>query len=239
MTKYQTFTRIDEGAVATVIFDFPPINLMGKAFAADLWQLVTELDQDANTRVVIFRSANPDFFLAHFDVSPAAMAGAPTPLCGPYMLSVLYTRVSQLRQVTIGEVRGRVRGSGNEFLLALDMRFASIERAILGQPEILVGLHPGAGGTARLAQMVGRGRALEICLTGADYGAIEAERYGWVNRAMPDSEIMSHVGNLARRIAGVPPAAVASIKSVVNAPGEFELHLARLLAEYRAPADGS
>jgi enoyl-CoA hydratase/carnithine racemase len=215
MKKYQTFTREDADQIATVTLDCPPINLMGKPFVADLWELVTELDRDPHTRVLIFRSANPDFFLAHYDISPAAMVGPPTPLFGPHMLSTLYTRISQLKQVTIGEVRGRVRGSGNEFLLALDMRFASLERAVLGQPEILVGLHPGAGGTARLAQMAGRGRALEICLTGDDYSAEMAERYGWINRAIPDSEISSYVDNLARRIACLPPRAVASIKSIV------------------------
>ncbi|MBD9512427.1 enoyl-CoA hydratase/isomerase family protein [Pseudomonas sp. PDM22] len=217
MSNYRTFTREDRDGVAVVSFCHPPINLVDRAMVIDLLHLADELERDSDTRVVLLRSANPDFFLAHYDLGsqldvppmklPAGMASP---------LSALFSRFSRLPQVTIGELRGRARGAGSEFLLALDMRFASRERALLGQPEVAVGLLPGAGGTVRLAQMLGRGRALEVCLGGEDFDADTAERYGWINRALADAELERFCEALARRIAAFPAAGIAHVKALVE-----------------------
>ncbi|WP_315807678.1 enoyl-CoA hydratase/isomerase family protein [Pseudomonas sp. C9-3] len=217
MSDYRTFIREDRDGVAVVSFRHPPINLIDRAMVIDLLHLADELERNADIRVVLFRSSNPDFFLAHYDLGsqldtppmklPAGMASP---------LSALFSRFSRLPQVTIGELRGRARGAGSEFLLALDMRFASRERALLGQPEVAVGLLPGAGGTVRLAQMLGRGRALEVCLGGEDFDADTAERYGWINRALADAELEGFCEALARRIAAFPAAGIAHVKAVVD-----------------------
>jgi enoyl-CoA hydratase/carnithine racemase len=125
-------------------------------------------------------------------------------------------RLAALPQVTIGEIRGRVRGGGSEFCLALDLRFASRQKAFFGQPEVGVGLHPGAGGTQRLPALLGRARALEVMLSGEDYSATIAEQYGWVNRALPDDELTAFVDALADRIAGFPSVGLRNVKAFVN-----------------------
>ncbi|QJP10248.1 enoyl-CoA hydratase/isomerase family protein [Pseudomonas multiresinivorans] len=217
MSDYRTFTREDRNGVAVVSFRHPPINLIDRAMVIDLLHLADELERDADIRVVLFRSSNPDFFLAHYDLGSqldAPPMKLPAGMASP--LSALFSRFSRLPQVTIGELRGRARGAGSEFLLALDMRFASRERALLGQPEVAVGLLPGAGGTVRLAQMLGRGRALEVCLGGEDFDADTAERYGWINRALADSELEGFCEALARRIAAFPAAGIAHVKAVVD-----------------------
>lgn len=217
MSDYRTFTREDRDGVAVVSFSHPPINLVDRAMVIDLLHLADELERDSDTRVVLLRSANPDFFLAHYDLGSqldAPPMKLPAGMASP--LSALFSRFSRLPQVTIGELRGRARGAGSEFLLALDMRFASRERALLGQPEVAVGLLPGAGGTVRLAQLLGRGRTLEVCLGGEDFDADTAERYGWINRALPDAELEGFCEALARRIAAFPAAGIAHVKAVVE-----------------------
>src|SRR5690606_18498486 len=156
-------------------------------------------------------------FLAHYDLGsqldapPIALPPGTTSL-----LTALFTRVSRLPQATTGELSGRARGAGSEFLLALDMRFAARETAVLGQPEIGVGLLPGAGGTVRLTQLLGRGRALEVCLGGEDFDAATAERYGWINRALPGEQLSNFCAALARRIAGFPANGIGNVKAVVE-----------------------
>lgn len=217
MSTYQTLTRHDHDGVARITFDHPPINLVDREVVIDLLNLAKALEADSQTRVVIFRSANPEFFLAHYDLgSQLGKPAPPLPEGQASLLSALFSRYSRLPQVTIGELRGRARGAGSEFLLALDMRFASRERAVLGQPEVAVGLLPGAGGTVRLTQLLGRARALEVCLGGADFDADTAERYGWINRAVADAELEAFIAAQARRIAGFPAAGIAHIKALVD-----------------------
>src|SRR5262249_35234968 len=115
------------------------------------------------------------------------------------------------------QIEGRVRGAGSEFVLACDMRFAARESAIFGQPEVGFGLLPGAGGVQHLARLMGRGRALEAILGADDYDAQLAERYGWINRALPASELGAFVRSLAHGIAKFPAAALVAAKERVNA----------------------
>lgn len=212
-----TLCRTDQDGVAFIEINNPPTNLVDRKLIVDLMALVESLSKDDKTLVVVFRSALADFFVNHFDMAGQVNRSTEsTPRTGLSPLAQLYIQISQLPQVTIGEIRGRVRGAGGEFALALDMRFASAERAVFGQPEVGSGLLPGAGGTQWLPALLGRARALEVILSSNDYNAALAERYGWINRALPDLELSSFVDSLARRIAGFPAAGIRNAKEMVN-----------------------
>ena len=200
-------------------FDHPPINLIDPDTIEELQALVGALETDAEVRVIVFRSTDPDFFLAHWDVladkaRTAAMKPGPT---GMHPWLDFLARLSRAPVVSIAEIRGIARGAGSEFVLACDMRFASLEKAILGQFEVGVGAVPGGNPMARLAGLVGRGRTLEIILAADDWPADLAERYGYVNRALPDRDLASFVGGLAQRIAGFEKHALVRAKAHVDA----------------------
>jgi enoyl-CoA hydratase/carnithine racemase len=210
--------RSDEDVLGVVI-DAPPMNLIGPELVRDLVTLVGELESDEGIRVVVLESADPEYFVPHVDLTKvaeytaeAARAGGPEDAS----LGMLWHKLSELPVVTIAKLRGRSRGAGSELALACDMRFAARENAILGQPEVGFGTSPGAGGVQHLGRLLGRGRAMEVILGAADFGADEAERYGWVNRALPDAERDAFVAGLARRIASFPAEAVRSTKRVLN-----------------------
>jgi enoyl-CoA hydratase/carnithine racemase len=211
-------TPSDEG-VLTVEIDAPPMNLIGPELVRDLVTLLSGLESDRDTRVMVLQSADPDYFVPHVDLTKvaeytaeAARAGGPDDAS----LGMLWHKLSELPVVTIAKLRGRARGAGSELALACDMRFAARENAILGQIEVGVGAAPGAGGVQHLARLLGRGRAMEAILGAADFSADEAERYGWVNRALPDADLDAFVASLARRIASFPAEAVLSTKQVLN-----------------------
>ena len=128
----------------------------------------------------------------------------------------LTTRLTQAPAVSIASVRGRVRGAGSEFALACDLRFASLEKAVFGQPEVPAGVLPGGGAIERLPLLTGRARALEILLGGNDFDAATAERYGWINRALPDADLDSFVDAFARRVASFDRQAMADTKRLIN-----------------------
>lgn len=200
-----------------VIFDYPPFNVADGTMFQALQDLLVRMDVDPDLRVLVFESANPDFYLSHFDLT--GKLGNVMTAVGPSGLPVLadtFVRITRSPVVTIAKIRGCVRGACSEFVLACDMRFASRENTRLGQPEVGVGLHPGGGGTERLPHLVGRGRALEIILGANDFDGETAERYGYINRALPDSELDGFVDTLARRIASFDRRAVAAAKSLVN-----------------------
>jgi enoyl-CoA hydratase/carnithine racemase len=208
----------DEG-VLSVVIDAPPLNLIGPDLVHDLVTLLSELEADTNTRVMVLESADPEYFVAHVDLTKvaeytaeAAKAGGPQDAS----LGMLWHKLSELPVVTIAKLRGRARGAGSELALACDMRFAARENAIFGQPEIGFGAPPGAGGVQHLGRLLGRGRAMEVILGAADVDAEVAERYGWINRALPDAELDAFVARLARRIASFPAEAVRSTKQVLN-----------------------
>ena len=195
-----------EGGIARVILDHPPMNLLGAELMGALFSTVERLEQDEERRVVVLSSADPDFFIAHGDVETIAQVPPePTPPVDslPFTHQIL-ERWRKLPQITIARIEGFARGGGSEVSLACDMRFGAIGRAVFGQPEVPLGILPGAGGTVRLTRMVGRARAAEIILGGDDFSAIEAERYGWINRALAPDELGPFVDRLARRIASFP-----------------------------------
>ena len=178
----------------TITFSNPPINMFVPTTIVELGALMTELEADPSVKVVVFQSANPDFFIAHLDVSKAAERPGVLDLWRDFVL-----RLSSTPVVSIAKIRGRTRGIGNEFVLACDMRFASRQSALFGNPEIGVGLVPG-GGALEWLPALGRplAGALEIVLSGDDFDANIAERYGWVNRTLDDDDLDSFVDALVR-----------------------------------------
>jgi enoyl-CoA hydratase/carnithine racemase len=200
-----------------VIFDYPPFNILDATIFESLQDLLVRMNASQTLRVIVFESAIPDFYLAHFDLT--GKTGNITTAVGSSGLPILmdtFVRLTKSPVVSIAKIRGCVRGGSSEFVLACDMRFASRENTRLGQPEVGVGVHPGGGGTERLPHLVGRGRALEIILGANDFDGATAERYGYVNRALPDAELDSFVDDLARRIASFDRPAIAAAKRLVN-----------------------
>jgi enoyl-CoA hydratase/carnithine racemase len=222
-------TAVDDRGVATLVVDHPPINLVTMEVFFELFAAIEQMALDESVRVVVIRSANPEWFLAHFDVESIQqfprVQPEPTQI-GPY--DVMCETLRTMPKASIAIIEGRVGGGGSELALACDMRFATPD-AIFNQPEVAVGIIPGAGGTVRLPRLIGRGRALEVVLGCDDIDAATAERWGWVNRVLPSGEIDAFVDRLAGRIAGFVPEAVAAAKaSVVRAEVGVE---ADLLAE--------
>jgi enoyl-CoA hydratase/carnithine racemase len=205
--------------VAFVTIDHPPINLFDAALMGELARAGHALESDTDVRVVVFQSANPDFFIAHADVTLIQQLPTTVPPKAT-SLSPFHDMVDRFRtmpKATIGKIEGRARGGGSEFLLSLDMRFAAIGRAILAQPEVALGIIPGGSGTQRLPRLIGRSRALEIILGCEDVDAERAERYGYVTRALPADELTPFVERLAYRIASFPADAIALAKASVDA----------------------
>jgi enoyl-CoA hydratase/carnithine racemase len=223
------------GGVAWATIDFPPMNLLGGDLFGALYALVERFEKDEDTRVIVLKSADPDFFIAHGDVETIATVPTdPTPEVTelPFTHATL-ERLRRLPQVTIAQVEGYARGGGSEVTLACDMRFAAIGKAVFGQPEVPLGILPGAGGTARLTKMLGAARATEIILGGDDFSAEEAERYGWVNRALPAAELGPFIDRLARRIASYPAHTLQEAKRLIQHVNDNDVE-ADLLAEQHA-----
>lgn len=209
-----------EKGVAFATIDNPPINLLTIELAGELGRFAMEVASDDDVRAIVFDSANPDYFIAHFDLNALAMfpdeaPPKPEKLEGMRAVNQMFMTMPK---ATIGKVEGRARGGGNEFLLRLDMRFGALGKAIMGQPEVGVGILPGGGGTQNLPRLIGRSRALEIILGGDDIDAETAEKYGLLNRALPPDELTPFVNELAFRIASFPAEAIALNKqSTLNA----------------------
>ena len=206
------------GAVLFAEIAAPPMNLLGPELVRDLVSLIQRAEADDTVQVLVFKSADPDYFISHVDLtgSPSTAAEA-AKLTGEASIALLFRHLSASRLVTIAQIEGRVRGAGSEFVLACDMRFAARESAIFGQFEPAFGTIPGGGAAQYLARLMGRARALEVMLSAEDYDAELAERYGWINRALPADELGDFVGSLARRIAGFPAAGHVAVKDRVNA----------------------
>lgn len=202
-----------------VTLDNPPFNIFGPDTVPQLNEVIAAIESDPDVKVVVFDSAVPGFFLTHYDFIPpleqsTSMVPGPT---GLHPLPDMLIRLSRAPVVSIVSIRGRATGVGSELALASDMRFASREKAVLSQWEIGAALVPGGGPMARLPRLMGRGRALEILLSGADIDGDLAERYGYVNRSLPDAELDAFVDSLASRISMFDKAVIASIKRLVDA----------------------
>jgi enoyl-CoA hydratase/carnithine racemase len=206
-----------EGAVLFVEIAAPPMNLLGPELVRDLVSLIQRAEADNAIQVLVFKSADPDYFISHVDVTRIKENREPAAkLTGEPSIGLLLRHLSASRLVSIAQIEGRVRGVGSEFALACDMRFAARESAIFGQFEPAFGVIPGAG-AQHLARLMGRARAPEVMLSANDYDADLAERYGWINRALPAKEIGDFVSSLAHRIARFPTAGQVVVKDRVNA----------------------
>jgi enoyl-CoA hydratase/carnithine racemase len=201
-----------------VTFAHPPINTITATTVAELAELVELIEQDADLNVVVFDSANPDFYLAHYDTEhdPARTVALGVGPTGMHAWLDLLVRLSRAPVVSIAAIRGRARGAGSEFVLACDLRFASRENTVLGQFEVGAEVVPGGGPMARLSRLVGRGRALEILLVADDLDGPRAEQYGYVNRVIADERLDEEVEAIASRLARFDHDALARTKSSVD-----------------------
>ncbi|MGO7485499.1 enoyl-CoA hydratase/isomerase family protein [Rhizobium ruizarguesonis] len=219
-TAAQTEVRIDKRTPAywRVTFDNPPFNIFGPETIPQFEKVVSEIENDPNLKVVVFDSAVRGFFLTHYNFTPplAESTGLPSGPTGLHPLPDMLVRISKSPVVSISLIRGRATGVGSELALASDMRFASREKAILSQWEVGAGLVPGGGPMARLPRLMGRGRALEVLLGSDDVNGDLAEKYGYVNRSLPDSELDGFVDALAKRISGFDRQAIADTKRLVD-----------------------
>ena len=196
----------------------PPLNIIGPPEVRELVHILGQIEADTQVKVVVFDSAVPGYFCAHYDLlSPledsTSMPPGPT---GMHPVPDFLVRLSRLPVVTIVSIRGRASGIGSELALAADMRFASREKAVLSQFEVGAGFTPGGGPQSRLPRLVGRGRAMEILLGADDIDGELAERYGYVNRALPDANLDGFVDALARRIASFDRQTIADTKRLID-----------------------
>lgn len=194
----------------------PPFNLVVPEIVSALHAIVKDMEREPEVKVIVFRSELEGYFINHFDLSkaqdfPIESTNPPLPTWVDLVL-----RLSKSPVISIASIRGRTRGGGNEFSLACDLRYASAEKALFGQPEVGSGILPGGGGTERLPRLVGRDRALEIILSSQDYGARDAEQFGMVTRALPDNELDPFVDALAARLCGFDKQSLAGAKAQVN-----------------------
>ena len=206
-----------DGGIVSVVIDHPPTNLLDGALLEGLRSLLDHLEREPSVRVIIFRSADPDFFVMHGDVELLVDLHPPSvPVLEPNPAAATLQRIAVAPFVSIGLLDGAARGGGCELLCAMDVRFGT-ERAVIGQPEVAMGILPGAGGTARWPRLVGRSWALDILLTGRDVGAAELLALGWLYAAGPSDRMEQEVTAFAGRIARMPAASVAAVKRVLNA----------------------
>ena len=217
---YQLLEVVISGRIATVTINNPPINIITPALYQELVALVAELKDDDSLTVIVFKSADPDFFIAHYDVSNILKFPTEGDAERNLELSDFHTmceRVRTMNKVTIAQIEGRVGGGGSEFAVSMDMRFGVIDKTIINQMEVPLGILPGGSGTQRLPRLVGRGRAMEIVLGADDLDAQTAERWGYLNRIYSADEVDAKVAALAERIASFPMEAVRLAKASVNA----------------------
>src|SRR3989449_8531775 len=216
---YQCLRVQVRDGVAWVTIDHPPINLFDMTLIGDMLRVGEEIERDDAVRVAVFQSADPDFFIAHADVEliqtlPATAPPKPSKLG---FFHVMVDRMRTMPKATIAKIEGIARGGGSEFVLSCDMRFGALGKCVLAQPEVALGIIPGGSGTQRLPRLVGRARALEVILGCEDVPAELAERWGYLNRALPPAELGPFVERLALRIASFPAEAVALAKAAVDA----------------------
>jgi enoyl-CoA hydratase/carnithine racemase len=211
-----------------VIFDNPPLNLMGPEFVLEFRDIMAALETDENVKVVVFESAVEGFFLNHSDFLGKLedLTSIPQGPTGLEAWPDILVRLTRAPVVSIALIRGRATGNGSEIALACDMSFVSREKAVLSQWEVGVGLVAGGGPMARLPRLMGRARALEVLLSADDISGDMAQFFGYVNRSLPDADLDSFVDALATRIASFDKWAIANTKRLVNAaslPPDIEI----------------
>lgn len=221
---YDLLTITVENGVADIILSNPPVNVLSGRLMLELQSLLRILALDTTLKVIVFSSANPEFFIAHVDINileekEILEALGATALEGLNIFQTMGELLRQQPQLTIVKLKGIARGGGAEFAAAADMCFASLEKGKLGQVEALMGIIPGGGATQYLSERMPRGRVLEIILGAGLFDAETAERYGWINRALPDSKIDAFVNVLAHQVAALPNGVLEAVKEVLPPAG--------------------
>jgi enoyl-CoA hydratase/carnithine racemase len=218
---YRLIRIAREGRIITAVVDAPPINIITLELYGELARLSQEVADDPDALVFVMKSANPDFFLAHFDVSAILSFPTDQPATreapGAIAYHAMCARFGSMNKVSIAQIEGRVGGGGSELSMSFDMRFGVKGKTIINQMEVPLGILPGGTGTQRMPRLIGRHRALEVILGGIDLDAETAAAWGYLNRALPAAEIGPYVDALARRIASFPEEAVRMAKEAVNA----------------------
>ncbi len=202
--------------IRKVIFANPPVNLIVPETVFSLHKVIIELMEEEKVHVVIFSSEVSDFFYNHFDLSKIGEFPNKLDANGNSVWTDLVIQLTKAPFISIGIIRGRTRGGGNELSMAFDLRYASLEKAFFGQPEVGGGVIPGGGGTERMPMLIGRDRALEVILTSDDYNAALAEQWGLVTRALPDAALDGFVKDIAARIASFDKTALIAAKKQIN-----------------------
>jgi enoyl-CoA hydratase/carnithine racemase len=217
---YETLNTTFDKGIMTATINNPPVNVMTGALYTDLVGFAIEVEQDESVKVVVFQSADPDFFIAHYDVETLLKMPIDSPAEKSPDLSEFHEmceRVRTMPKATIVKMAGRAGGGGNEFASSCDMRFGVKGKTIINQMEVALGILPGGTGTQRLPRLVGRGRAMEICLGSDDIDAVTAEHWGYLNRIFDTTEELdTFVDNLAGRIACWPAEAIGLCKASIN-----------------------
>jgi enoyl-CoA hydratase/carnithine racemase len=228
MSNKQVFLTKQSPEVWRVTFNNPPVNYFGASSMAQFSEAVSAIEADKEVKVVIFDSAVEGFFITHsdFEANIADVIHLPVGATGLMAWTDVLVRISRAPVVSIAKIRGRATGNGSELALACDMRFASREKTIMGHFEVGAGIVPGGGPMSRLPRLIGRGRALEVLLGADDLTGDLAERYGYVNRCLPDGELDAFVDALAVRIASFPQQALIDTKyftDLASLPPDAEL----------------
>jgi len=217
--NYRLIHIAKEGKIVRATIDAPPINIITLELYAELLRLSEDLAADKDALVFVMKSANPDFFLAHFDVGAILQFPIDQPAArekvGDNAYHAMCERYRTMDKVTIAQIEGRVGGGGSELSMSFDMRFGVKGKTIVNQMEVPLGILPGGTGTQRLPRLIGRHRAIEIILGGVDMDAETADRWGYLNRALGADEIGPFVDALARRIASFPVEAVRLAKESI------------------------
>lgn len=219
MSEYKFLKIVRQGRRADITIDNPPINLITRELFGELSQLSEELSADQELSVVVFKSSNPDFFIAHFDVEAilaGSTAGEAQRSHKPNLFHVVCERMRTMDKVTIAQIEGRIGGGGSELAASMDMRFGVRGKTIVNQMEVPIGILPGGTGTQRLPRLLGRGRAMELIMGGDDLDAETAERWGYLNRIFDSGKIQPFVDRLASRISGFPVASVRLAKEAID-----------------------
>ncbi len=227
MRRFTSLKVIREDKIDFVEIDYSPMNVLDEVLASDLWNYVESAQQDDDLMVIVFKSANPDFFISYHHPRYFLKQKSPESQTMLDNMHKVITTLLTWDKVTIGQIRGRSTGGGSEFIMALDMRFAAMGKTFIRHAEVSLGFIPCKGGTQLLPNLVGKGCALEMILNGKFLNSDQLERYRYINAALAEPILNNHVRKLALRIASFSKDAVRGAKKLVNQNTAFDLEAFR------------
>jgi enoyl-CoA hydratase/carnithine racemase len=217
--RYKHLDVKRDGRALHVSINNPPINLITKSLLIDLIKFSQWAEEDEGSTIVVLKSNNPDFFIAHFDVEALLEMDAESRTGAVNSLTVfdeMCGRFQTMPKITICVIEGRVGGGGSEIAMSCDLRFAALDSAVMNQMEVPIGIIPGGGGTQRLPNLIGYPRAVELIVGGLDLDAETGESWGYFNRSLPSSELHTFVDNFVKRVSSFDPDAVRAAKRALQ-----------------------